>query len=55
MNEMFSVPGDKVKEGLYNQYLYKDGKKFIGQFCKSKEAQYQKVPNFQRKTKKMFY
>ena len=54
MNEMFSVPGDKVKEGLYNQYLYKDGKKFIGQFCKSKEAQYQKVPNFQRKTKEEY-
>ena len=54
MCDIFSVSGDDVKEGLYNKYLYKDGKKYIGQVCKTKESQYQKVSNFQRKTKEEY-
>ena len=54
MCERFSLSGDNIKEGLYNQYLYKDGKKFIGQIVKNKESQYQKVSDFKRKTKEEY-
>ena len=54
MCETFSLSGENLKEGLYNQYLYKDGKKFIGQVVKSKESQYQNVPDFKRKTKEEY-
>ena len=54
MCETFSLSGENLKEGLYNQYLYKDGKKFIGQIVKNKESQYQKVSDFKRKTKEEY-
>lgn len=43
--------GKEVKEGLVDKYLYKDGKKYIGQIIKSKDSQYQNITNFKRKTK----
>ena len=43
--------GKDIKEGLVDKYLYKDGKKFICQVCKTKDSQYQKITNFKRKAK----
>ena len=55
MNEVQeALSGENVKEGLFGQYLYKDGKKYIGQICKKKEFEYKNVPNFQRKTKEEY-
>ena len=42
---------DEIKPGLYDKYLYKDGKKFIGQFIRSKDQIYKSIPNFKRKEK----
>jgi len=44
------LSGKEIKEGLYDKYIYKDGKKFIGQIVKSKDAQYQKISEYKRKT-----
>ena len=44
------LSGKEIKEGLYDKYIYKDGKKFIGQIVKPKDAQYQKITEFKRKT-----
>ena len=49
INELFL--GKELKEGLVDKYLYKDGKKYIGQICKSKDSQYQNITNFKRKAK----
>jgi len=46
--------GKDLKEGLFDKYLYKDGKKFIGQIVKSKDSQYQSITNFKRKTKEEY-
>ena len=40
----------EVKEGLFDKYIYHDGKKFIGQVVKSKDAEYKKITQFKRKT-----
>lgn len=36
MNNIFNTNdlGNNIKEGLYDKYLYKDGKKYIGQVKK---------------------
>ena len=55
MNEVQeALSGKDVKEGLFGQYLYKDGKKYIGQICKNKEHEYKKVLDFKRKTKEEY-
>ena len=46
--------GKEVKEGLVDKYLYKDGKKYIGQIIKSKDSQYQSITNFKRRTKEEY-
>ena len=48
------LAGKEIKEGLVDEYLYKDGKKFICQVCKSKESQYLKVINYHRRTKEEY-
>ena len=45
---------EDVKEGLYNKYIYMDGKKFIGQIVKKDECQYQNISNFKRKTRDQY-
>ena len=46
--------GKELKEGLVDKYLYKDGKKYIGQIIKSKDSQYQNITNFKRKAKEEY-
>ena len=44
----------KANLGLYDKYIYKDGKKFIGQIMQKKEYQYEKVTNFRRKAREQY-
>lgn len=44
----------KANLGLYDKYIYKDGKKFIGQIMQKKECQYEKVTNFRRKAREQY-
>ena len=41
----------EIKSGLYDKYLYKDGKKYIAQYCLKEDHIYKSIPNFQRKDK----
>ena len=55
MNDMQeALSGKDFKEGLFGQYLYKDGKKYLCQICKKKEYEYKNVPDFKRKTKEEY-
>jgi len=44
------LSGKILKEGLFDKYIYHDGKKFIGQIVKPKDAEYKKITQFKRKT-----
>ena len=48
------LAGD-LKEGLVDKYIYKDGKKYIGQLIKKKECRYKKIQNFSRKTRDEYF
>ena len=54
MNNIFNTSdlGNNIKEGLYDKYLYKDGKKYIGQVKKNNV--YQTVANFVRKSREEY-
>lgn len=54
MNNIFNTSdlGNNIKEGLYDKYLYKDGKKYIGQVKKNNI--YQTVTNFVRKSREEY-
>ena len=43
-----------LKEGLVDNYIYMDGKKFIGQVVKTKENEYKKITDFKRKTREQY-